>query len=92
MVVIHSYDMSTRINARIDDDLGKLLERHCRRTGQSLTAVIVRALRAFVEQEERSASAAEVFAAHGFVGSGKGPEDLARNSKRYLAASLGKKT
>lgn len=84
--------MSTRINARIDDDLGALLERYRRRTGQSLTAVIEQALRAFVAQEERSTPAAEIFAAHGFVGSGEGPDDLARNAKQYLASSLEKKS
>ena len=84
--------MSTRINARIDDELSRQLEELARRSGQTLTEVIEAALRAWTRsQQDHRPSAAEVFASTGFVGSGEGPRDLARNSKKYLADSMKRK-
>ena len=84
--------MSTRINARIDDELSRQLEELRRRSGKTLTEVIEAALRAWTrDQLGRRLSAAEVFASTGFVGSGEGPRDLARNSKKYLTESLKRK-
>ena len=86
------YDMSTRINARIGDDLSRQLEELRRRTGQTVTEIIEAALRAWTkEQRGKKPSAAQVFASTGFIGSGEGPRDLARNSKKYLAESLKRK-
>lgn len=87
-----SYDMSTRLNARIDDDLAEQLQQLSRQSGKTLTEIIVAAIRAWTRQELRKrTSAAEVFTKAGFVGSGKGPRDLARNSKQYIARSLKRK-
>ena len=87
-----SYDMSTRINARIDDELGRQLEELRRRSGQTLTEIIEAAIRAWTrEQLGKRPSAAEVFASTGFIGSSEGPRDLARNSKGYLSESLKRK-
>lgn len=84
--------MSTRINARIDDELGRQLEELRRRTGQTLTEIIEAAIRAWTrDQLGAKPSAAEVFASTGFIGSGEGPRDLARNSKKYLTESLKRK-
>ncbi|MDP1827985.1 MAG: ribbon-helix-helix domain-containing protein [Archangium sp.] len=84
--------MSTRINARIDDELSRQLEELRRRSGQTLTEVIEAAIRAWTqEQLGKRPSAAEVFASTGFIGSGDGPRDLARNAKKYLSESLKRK-
>lgn len=86
------YDMSTRINARIDDELGRQLDELRRRSGQTLTEIIEAAIRAWTrDQLGERPSAAEVFASTGFIGSGKGPRDLARNSKKHLTESLKRK-
>lgn len=77
--------MSTRINARIDDELSRQLEELRRRSGQTRTEVIEAALRAWIQRQlGKRPSTAEVFASTGFIGSGNGPRDLARNSKKYL--------
>jgi predicted transcriptional regulator len=84
--------MTTRINARIDDDLARDLERIRRRSGQTLTATIEAALRAWAERQgEAAARPGQIFAATGFVASGTGPRDLARASRKYLSGSLEKK-
>lgn len=83
--------MSTRINARIDDELARELERLRRRSGQTLTEIIEAALRAWTKSEAREVRPLESFAATGFIGSGRGPRDLARNSKKYLLESLERK-
>jgi hypothetical protein len=86
------YDMTTRINARIDADLSRQLDELRRRSGQTLTEIVEAALRAWThEQLQKRPSAAEVFASTGFIGSGAGPRDLARNAKKYLAESLERK-
>lgn len=84
--------MSTRINARIDDELSRQLEELRRRSGQTLTEIIEAAIRAWTrEQLGKRPSAAEVFASTGFIGSGEGPRDLARNAKKHLTESLKRK-
>jgi hypothetical protein len=84
--------MSTRINARIDDELARQLEELARRSGQSLTEIIEAAIRAWtLEQLRGRPSAAAVFASTGFIGSGTGPRDLARNTKAVLSRSLRRK-
>ena len=84
--------MSTRINARIDDELGRQLDELRRRTGQTATEIIEAALRAWAtEHLEQRPLAAKIFASTGFVGSGQGPVDLARNAKRHLTQSLKRK-
>lgn len=84
--------MSTRINARLDEQLSQQLEELRRRTGQTITEIIEEALRAWTkEQLGKRPSAAEVFTATGFIGSGEGPPDLGRNSKKYLTQSLKRK-
>lgn len=86
------YDMRTRINARIDEALGRQLEELRRRSGQTLTEILEAALRAWTrERLEARPSAAQIFVSTGFVGSGEGPRDLARNSKKHLTESLEKK-
>ena len=84
--------MSTRINARIDDELSQQLQELRHRTGETLTEIIGKAIRAWTaEQLGKRPSAAEVFASTGFIGAGRGPRDLARNSKKYLMETLKRK-
>jgi type 1 glutamine amidotransferase len=84
--------MTTRINARIDDELGQQIEMLRRRSGKTITEIVEAALRAWTSKElEVKQSPAEIFAATGFIGCGSGPADLARNSKKYLTESLKRK-
>jgi hypothetical protein len=84
--------MSTRINARIDDELSRQIEELRRRSGKTATEIIEAALRAWTrEQLGGQPSPAEVFASTGFIGVAEGPRDLARNAKKHLADSLKRK-
>ena len=82
--------MSTRISARIDDDLARHLAQLGRQTGLTLTQLVETALRDLVARRQATDSA-EVLLSVGFVGSGSGPRDLAENAKAYLRESMGKK-
>lgn len=87
------YAMTTRINARLDADLAAAVEHVRRQTGMSLTQIVEAALRAWTTQEALSRPSPErAFEAAGFIGSGKGPVDLARNAKAELTRSLKRKT
>ena len=83
--------MSSRINARIDDQLFEAIGRLRSRTGLSVTEVLERALESYLSREEPSRSALDVMTEAGFVGVARGPKDLARNTKAYLRESLEKK-
>lgn len=83
------YDMSNRINARLDPELAARVDELRRQTGMTLTEIVEAALLAWTEQQATSASRpARAFAAAGFIGCGKGPRNLARNAKQALAQSL----
>lgn len=84
--------MSRRINARIDDELAQQLAELCRRTGRTLTEVIEEALRDWSRDQQARSTAAELFTANGFIASGVGPSDLARDAKRHLTESLKSKS
>jgi predicted transcriptional regulator len=72
--------VTRRVSARLSDETARALDALESRTGQRRGDIVRAALRAWLERP----SAAEVFAATGFVGSGEGPSDLARNAKKYL--------
>jgi hypothetical protein len=85
--------MTTRINARLDDELAAKIDEIRRRTGMTLTQIVETALKDWSEREGRGAPGAlSAFEAAGFVGSGRGPVDLARNAKAELTRSLKTKT
>jgi hypothetical protein len=85
--------MSSRINARLDDDLAAQLEELRRLTGKTLTELVEAALRAYCAQLGQAPKAPyEVFRKSGFIGTGRGPRHLARDYKRELTKSLGRKT
>ena len=76
--------MSTRISARIEDKLARELADLKKRHGMTLSEIIGEALREWTRAHSAKRSPAEIFAATGFIGSGTGPRDLGRNSKKYL--------
>lgn len=81
--------MSTRINARLDDELVARLEEIRRQTGQTLTEIVETALREWAERVSvQKPHPARAFESAGFVGSGSGPKDLARRAKEELGRSL----
>ena len=87
-----SYDMSARINARLDDELATQLEDLRRLTGKSLTELVEAALRAYCNEKLKPASTPyEAFERTGFLGGHPGPRNLARNYKRELTRSLSRK-
>lgn len=62
-------------------------------TGQSLTELLEAALTAYCAQMSKSSRhPLEAFERAGFIASGRGPKDLARNYKKYLTRSLSRET
>lgn len=76
------YDMSTRIDARLDDELVARLDEIRRQTGKPLTEIIETALREWTEKfARRTPTPAEAFEGAGFIGSGEGDRHLAADAK-----------
>ncbi len=84
--------MSTRINARIDDELGRELAALAKARGQTLTELVEVALRALLKKDEPAETPLEIFQRTGFVGSGRGARTLSTDYKEHLTRSLAKKT
>lgn len=83
------YDMSDRLNARIDDELARKLTALRRRLGISTTEIVRRS----IEQMYRVAFAdggapAAIMEASGLIGCASGPADLSTRYKSELAQSL----
>ena len=76
--------MSTRISARLDDELAARVERHRRKTGETMTALVQAALEDYVRTDSRAWRA---FNDAGFIGIAKGPRTLARSTKQALTSS-----
>jgi predicted transcriptional regulator len=84
--------MSTRINARIDDELAARIEALSRRTGKSTSAIIKAALDAYYEQVQTSGSKPkEALRAAGFIGCVDGERDLSTRYKEELTRGWSKK-
>ncbi|MFN0250733.1 MAG: ribbon-helix-helix domain-containing protein [Kofleriaceae bacterium] len=82
-----------RINARLDKDLAAKIEEIRRQTGMTITEIVEAALVAWTTQGPASTSGpARAFATAGFIGSGTGPRNLARDAKRSLRRTLRSKT
>jgi len=79
----------TRVNARLDAELGRQLLLVRERTGQSTSEVLKASLRAYFASVGGEGSPRELLG--GFVGCAKGPVSLSSNYKRELGRSLGKK-
>lgn len=84
--------MSTRINARIDDELGRELLALARARGQTLTDLVETALRALLHKETPPESPSAIFKRTGLTAAGRGGRHLSRDYKQELARSLRKKT
>jgi predicted transcriptional regulator len=83
------YDVSERLNARIDDELARKLETLRRRLGMSTTDIVRRSIEHFYEVSVRSeASPAAIIEASGLVGCAEGAEDLSTRYKDELASTL----
>lgn len=88
-----AYDMSTRINARIDPVLAGKIEAIRRQTGMTITEIVEAALVAWTTEGLATKSTPmNAFSAAGFVGSADGPKHLARDAKHVLRQTLKSKT
>jgi len=79
----------TRVNVRLDAELAQRLLVVRDRTGQSTSDLLKASLRAYLDQVESRASAAELLS--DFVASARGPADLSASYKAQVAQSLEKK-
>ncbi len=86
--------MSSRINARVDDELAKKVEELRRLTGKSASAIIKAALEAYFETVKGSSEVRprHVLEQAGFIACVHGEPNLSRDYKRELSDSLGRKT
>lgn len=84
--------MSSRINARIDDELSRELTALARERGQTLTELVESALRLLLHKEPPAETPGAIFKRTGLTGSGRGGRNLSRDYKQALAGSLRKKT
>jgi hypothetical protein len=82
------YDMSSRLNARIDPSLARKVATLRRATKQTTTEVVRTALERYFEAITREASPYERLSESGFVGCADGPADLSATYKDQLARSL----
>ncbi|HEX5657146.1 MAG TPA: ribbon-helix-helix protein, CopG family [Polyangiales bacterium] len=86
--------MSSRINARVDDELAEKVEELRRITGKSASAIIKAALEAYFETVKGSSETRPRRALEqaGFIACANGEPNLSRDYKRELADSLRGKT
>ena len=84
--------MEHRLNARLEADLARKLERLRRMTGKSVTAIVKAALEAYYDRlHDGKESAREVLESCGFVGCADGGPNLSTGYKAALRDSLAKK-
>ena len=88
-----AYDMSGRLNARLDPELAAKLRALSIATGRSTSDVVREAIelyhRRIVVEGDRAKRA---FESTGFIGIASGDESLSSNYKRELTRSLEQKT
>ena len=82
--------MTSRINARVSDELAKKLARLRKKTGATTTEIVTASLEAYYAQQmEPSSSPASLL--EDFIGSAEGDMELSRQYKSSLTESLAKK-
>lgn len=86
-----TYDMTTRLNARIAAPLARKLAALRRVTRQTTTEVVVTALERYVEAVDRERRPYQVLAEGGLIGCAEGPPDLSTRYKEELSRSLASK-
>jgi hypothetical protein len=86
--------MSSRINARVDDELAQKVEELRRITGKSASAIIKAALEAYFDTVKGSNEVRprSVLEQAGFIACANGEPNLSRDYKRALRDSLSSKT
>ena len=86
--------MSSRLNARVDDELARKLEELSRATGRSASSIIKAALEAYIESARQSGEVRPKLALEraGFIGCANGAADLSQSYKQSLAESVSSKT
>ena len=83
---------ATRLNARLDAELGAKLEYLRRRTKLSVTDVVKRSIECYYEDVRRGADDTRaILQGSGFVGCVEGAPELSVDYKRVLRESLGRK-
>jgi predicted transcriptional regulator len=86
--------MSSRINARVDDELARKIEELSRATGKSASSIIKAALEAYIESAHVSGEVRPRLALEraGFIGCANGEPGLSQTYKQSLAKSMSSKT
>jgi metal-responsive CopG/Arc/MetJ family transcriptional regulator len=86
--------MSSRINARIDDELARKVEELSRATGKSASSIIKAALEAYVESAGAHGEVRPRLGLEraGFIGCASGDPGLSQTYKQSLGESLSTKT
>lgn len=89
----HTYCMTVRLNARIDEALAAKLERLRRRTHMTTTEIVRASVELYYErfQEQEAGQAHRILDNAGFVGCGEGEPALSTTYKERLADSLSSK-
>lgn len=82
--------MTTRLNARIDDELAEKLDRLRRRTRMSITEIVRASIELYYERHraQEAADARLILEEAGFVGCADGDADLSTTYKERLDDSL----
>lgn len=84
------YDMTVRINARVDKKLADRIAAIRRRTGKSLTAVIEESLARYCDSQVAEVPG-DILDACGFIGCVDGAPELSTRYKDELRRGFGKK-
>jgi len=85
--------MTTRLNARIDEELAAKLEHLRRRTNRSVTEIVRASIELYYEhfQRQEAGGAGEILREAGFIGCGEDGADLSTTYKGRLAQSVSDK-
>jgi len=86
--------VTSRINARLDDDLARKVEELRKLTGKSASAIIKAALEAYYEAARASGDLQPKRALEqaGFIGCAEGEADLSTRYKELLTKTMSAKT
>lgn len=83
--------MTSRLNARIDDELARKLEMLQERTGDTVSGVVKASIERYYAEVVEQATPRDVLERTGFIGCAEGPKDLASTYKARLTKSLASK-
>lgn len=85
--------MTTRLNARIDEELAEKIEILRRRTNMGITDIVRASIELYYERfrEQQRSDARRIFEAAGFIGCAEAEPDLSASYKARLSESLSDK-